>query len=143
MQISTKGRYALRFLVDLAQHQGEGPVALREIAERQSLSKKYLEHIITMLSSTDMLQVTRGYQGGYQLAKPASEITVADVLRVAEGGLELVPCMTDSNEPCDQLENCMTAGVWNGLADVMTRYVEGITLQDILDKHGVGAEYCI
>ena len=91
MQISTKGRYALRFLLDLSQHQDQGPVALKSIAERQGISKKYLEHVISMLNPTGMLNITRGYQGGYRLAKDPSDITVADVLRATEGGLAPVP----------------------------------------------------
>lgn len=143
MQISTKGRYALRFLVDLCQHQGEGSVSLKSIAERQSISKKYLEHVISMLNPTGMLQITRGYQGGYQLAKKPSEITVADVLRVTEGGLSPVPCLKSETKGCERSEDCMTMGVWDGLERVITEYLEDITLQDIIDNYGPTTEYYI
>jgi len=143
MQISTKGRYALRFLVDLCQHQDEGSVSLKSIADRQDISKKYLEHVISMLNPTGMLQITRGYQGGYQLAKKPSEITVADVLRVTEGGLSPVPCLASDIKGCERTEDCMTIGVWSGLEKVITEYLEGITLQDILDDYGPAMEYYI
>ncbi len=136
MQISTKGRYALRFLLDLSQHQGDGPVALKSIAERQGISKKYLEHVISMLNPTGMLNITRGYQGGYRLAKAPSDITVADVLRATEGGLAPVP-YKDGHAVGATQEEAMSMRVWEGLEGVMARYLEGMTLQDMLDN---GAE---
>lgn len=132
MQISTKGRYALRFLLDLSQHQDQGPVALKSIAERQGISKKYLEHVISMLNPTGMLNITRGYQGGYRLAKSPSDITVADVLRATEGGLAPVP-YKDGHVADITQEETMSMRVWEGLEGVMARYLEGMTLQDMLD----------
>jgi Rrf2 family protein len=143
MQISSKGRYALRFLLDLCQHQGDGCAPLKAIAERQDISKKYLEHVIALLTPTGMLKVTRGYQGGYRLNKKPADITVADVLRITEGTLAPVPCLDDSTTPCARQEDCMTRGVWEGLEHVITDYLEGITLQDILDTYGPGIEYFI
>lgn len=133
MQISTKGRYALRFLLDLSQHQDQGPVALKSIAERQGISKKYLEHVISMLNPTGMLNITRGYQGGYRLAKSPSDITVADVLRATEGGLAPVPYKDGHVSDVTQ-EETMSMRVWEGLEGVMARYLEGMTLQDMLDS---------
>ncbi|MDR0514338.1 MAG: Rrf2 family transcriptional regulator [Coriobacteriaceae bacterium] len=135
MQISTKGRYALRFLLDLCQRQDEGSISLKSIAERQDISKKYLERIISMLSSSGMLTVSRGYQGGYQLAKSPAEISIADVLRITEGGLAPVP------DP--ENDSYMTIDIWKGLEDVITDYLEGITLQDVIDAHGPLVEYYI
>lgn len=143
MQVSTKGRYALRFLLDLCQHAGEGPVPLKSVAERQGISKKYLEHVIAMLSPTGMLQITRGYAGGYQLARDPKDITVADILRVTEGGLAPVSCLAGDTNTCERRAECMTIGVWEGLERVVTDYLEGITLQDILDKYGPTIEYYI
>jgi Rrf2 family protein len=143
MQISTKGRYALRFLLDLCQHQNEGYVSLKSIAERQEISKKYLERIVSMLSPAGMLKITRGYQGGYQLTKAPSEITVADVLRITEGNLAPVACLEGDSEGCDRREDCLTLGVWKGLGDVIEEYLGTITLQDILDEHGPSVEYFI
>jgi Rrf2 family protein len=143
MQISTKGRYALRFLLDLCQHQGQGPVSLKSIAERQGISKKYLEHVISMLSPTGMLQITRGYQGGYRLAKSPSDITVADVLAATEGGLAPVSCLEGESHGCERREECMTIGVWEGLEKVIVDYLGDITLQGILDSYGPTIEYYI
>ncbi len=144
MQISTKGRYAMQFLLDLCQHQGDGPVALKAIAERQGISKKYLEHIVAMLNPSGMLKITRGYQGGYQLAKDPASITVADVLRVTEGGL--TPAPTESSTEHSGVtasEEKMAMGVWNGLEEVITEYLEAISLQDILDSYTPAIEYYI
>ncbi len=143
MQISTKGRYALRFLLDLCQHQGEGYVSLKSVAERQGISKKYLEHIISMFNPTGLLNISRGYQGGYQLSKEPSEITVAEILRITEGGLAPVSCLESETEGCERRENCLTLGVWKGLEQVITEYLESITLQDILDEYGPAVEYYI
>lgn len=142
MQISTKGRYALQFLLDLSRRHHSGPVALKSVAQRQGISKKYLEHIVAMLAPAGMLQITRGYQGGYQLARKPSEITVADVLRITEGGLISVPepLDTGSGQPFEEL---MTRQVWEGLDRVVADYLQGITLQDILDSHTPAIEYYI
>lgn len=144
MQISTKGRYAMQFLLDLCQHQHSGPVALKSIAERQGISKKYLEHIVSMLNPTGMLKITRGYQGGYQLAKDPTDITVADVLRMTEGGLAPVPA--GSSEERGGLvpsEEKMMEGVWDGLEGVITEYLESISLRDIIDAYTPAIEYYI
>lgn len=141
MKISTKGRYALRFLLDLSQHQGSGIVSLKSIAERQDISKKYLERIVALLTPSGMLRVTRGYQGGYELARDPSEITVAEVLRITEGSLSPVDCLNE--RVCPRQTDCMTVDVWKGLEDVVTDYLEGITLQDILDRQTPSIEYFI
>jgi Rrf2 family protein len=143
MQISTKGRYALRFLLDLCQHQEDGYVSLKSIAERQDISKKYLEHIVSMFNPTGLLNISRGYQGGYQLGKDPSEVTVADVLRITEGGLAPVSCLDGEVEGCERREDCLTLGVWKGLERVISEYLESISLQDILDEYGPTVEYYI
>jgi Rrf2 family protein len=143
MQVSTKGRYALRFLLDLCQHQGQGPVPLKDVAERQDISKKYLEHVVSMLNPTGILHIMRGYQGGYLLAKSPADITVADVLRVTEGGLAPVTCLEGDTLGCERREECMTLGVWKGLEKVIEDYLEGVSLQDILDSQGSQIEYYI
>lgn len=144
MQISTKGRYAMQFLLDLCQHQHSGPVALKAIAERQGISKKYLEHIVSMLNPTGMLKITRGYQGGYQLAKDPADITVADVLRMTEGGLAPVPAgSSEEHGGLVPSEEKMMESVWNGLEGVITEYLESISLQDIIDSYIPAIEYYI
>lgn len=133
MKISTKGRYALRMLLDLAEHSEEGYVALKDVAKRQELSKKYLEQIVPILTHTDLLQTNRGFQGGYRLARPASDYTVGEILRITEGNLSPVPCMETCPNPCKRSSFCPTLPVWEGLGKVINDYLDSITLQSILD----------
>ncbi|MGM9680293.1 MAG: RrF2 family transcriptional regulator [Eubacteriales bacterium] len=133
MRISTKGRYALRMMLDLAEHSEEGYVALKDVAERQDLSKKYLEQIVPMLNHTNFLQTNRGNQGGYRLARPASGYTVGEILRITEGNLSPVPCMDTCPNPCKRSSFCLTLPVWEGLEKVIDDYLDSVTLQDLLD----------
>ena len=135
MKISTKGRYALRLMLDLAQHKDEGFIALKDIAERQDISKKYLEQIVPLLNKADILRTNRGYQGGYMLAKPPDKYTVGDILRVTEGSIAPVSCLDSEVNNCPRCNDCMTLGVWKGLNEVIVNYLDGITLQDILDDY--------
>ncbi len=134
MKISTKGRYALRMLLDLAQHQENGYIALKDIAKRQGISKKYLEQIIPILNKSDVLTANRGYQGGYRLAKAPSKYTVGEILRLTEGSLSPVACLDHDPIECDRCDDCMTLPVWKGLDRVINEYLDGITLQDIIDQ---------
>ena len=145
MKISTKGRYALRLLLDLAQHKEDGYIALKDIAERQEISKKYLEQIVGILNRADILRTNRGYQGGYMLAKAPDQYTVADVLRITEGSLAPIACLEQVENQCERSNVCITLDVWKGLHQVIVAYLEGITLQDILDRHQDenGSEYYI
>ena len=113
MKISTKTRYGMRFMIDLAQSQGEGRVALKDIADRQGLSKKYLEQVVAPLASAGLLDVTRGNQGGYRLSRDASAITLADIVAASEDGLELLDCM-GSLSACERAEDCPSRRVWGG-----------------------------
>ena len=135
MKISTKGRYALRMMIDLAQNQGDGYVSLKDIANRQEISKKYLEQIVAILNKPDVLRTNRGYQGGYRLAKNANEYTVGDILRLTEGGLAPVSCLDNSPILCDRADDCITLPIWKGLYKVISEYLDSITLQDIVDKN--------
>mgnify|MGYP003391029175 FL=1 len=135
MKISTKGRYVLRMLLDLAEHRGEGYIALKDIAKRQGISKKYLEQIIPLLNNTDILVASRGYQGGYMLAKSPDMYTVGDILRITEGSIAPVSCLEGGSSVCDRDDQCMTLYVWEGLEKVIAEYLDSITLQDILDRH--------
>lgn len=135
MKISTKGRYALRMMIDLAQNQGDGYVSLKDIANRQEISKKYLEQIVAILNKPDVLRTNRGYQGGYRLAKNANEYTVGDILRLTEGGLAPVSCLDNSPILCDRAEDCITLPIWKELYKVISEYLDSITLQDIVDKN--------
>ena len=144
MRISTKGRYALRLLLDLAEHRGDGFVSLKEIAERQGISKKYLEQIIPILNKTNVLRTNRGAQGGYMLARNPDKYTVGEILRLTEGTLAPVACLEQEENFCDRQEECATLPVWQGLYDVINEYLDGITLQDILDQeHAKGGDYVI
>ncbi|MBD5498605.1 MAG: Rrf2 family transcriptional regulator [Lachnospiraceae bacterium] len=134
MKISTKGRYALRMLLDLAEHQGEGYVALKDIAERQDISKKYLEQIIPLFNKSDILRTTRGFQGGYRLAKTPDKCTVGEILRLTEGSLSPVACLEHTPIECERCNECATLPVWQGLYRVINEYLDGITLQDILNR---------
>lgn len=133
MKISTKGRYALRMLLDLAEHQNDGYIALKDIAARQNISKKYLEQIVPVLNKSDILSTNRGYQGGYRLAKSPSKYTVGEILRLTEGTLSPVPCLDHEPIDCPRSAECITLPVWQGLKKAVCDYLDGITLQDILD----------
>ena len=133
MKISTKGRYALRFLVDLAENGGDKFVSLTAISERQGISKKYLEQIIPSLNEAGFLVTGRGFQGGYKLGKSLSECTVGDILRATEGSLAPVSCL-EGDASCDRERDCDTLFVWKGLMSVIEDYLDDITLRDILSR---------
>ncbi len=144
MKISTKGRYALRLLLDLGEHRGDGFVSLKEIAERQDISKKYLEQIIPILNKTGVLRTNRGAQGGYMLARTPDKYTVGEILRLTEGSLAPVACLEQEPNLCERQESCATLPVWRGLYRVINDYLDNITLQDILDQeHEKGGDYVI
>ena len=121
-------------LLDLAEHQSEGYIALKDIAARQDISKKYLEQIIPILNKSGFLLASRGFQGGYSLAVPADRITVGDVLRITEGSLAPIPCLESDPPGCERSAHCETLPVWQGLYDVVNNYLDGITVQDIVDS---------
>jgi Rrf2 family protein len=145
MKISTKGRYALRLMLDLAEHRGDGIVALKDIAERQNISKKYLEQIVTLLNRTDVLRTNRGSQGGYQLAHEPEKYTVGNILRITEGSISPIDGIEYTHKLGENKTAAMTIEVWRGLEKVMLDYLDGITLQDILDRFGDSDkyDYCI
>jgi Rrf2 family protein len=145
MMISTRGRYALRMMVDLADHQGNGYVSLKDIAERQEISKKYLEQIIPVLNSAQFLQTTRGFQGGYRLSRAPKDYTMAEILQATEGTLVPVSCLDGTENSCARQAACATLPVWEGLSKVVKDYLNGITLQDVLDDlhRRTGGDYVI
>ncbi len=134
MKISTRGRYALRMLIDIAESQQEGYVSLKDISERQLISKKYLEQIVPSLVSAGFLSAGRGHMGGYKLALDTSRITVADVLRVTEGNLAPVSCLEGEVNDCPRAKGCDTLFVWQGLMEVIVDYLESITIRDIIAR---------
>ena len=133
MKISTKGRYALRMMLDLAEHRNCGYIALKDIAERQNISKKYLEQIVPVFNKSNILRTNRGFQGGYQLSREPDRYTVGEILRLTEGSLAPVACLTQDPIECERSADCATLPVWQGLEKVINEYLDGITLQDILD----------
>lgn len=133
MKISTKGRYALRLMLDLAQNQKTVLWHLKTLPKGR-IYQKYLEQIVPILNRAGLLKTTRGYQGGYMLSKSPQSYTVGDILRITEGSLAPVACLEDEENQCDKYETCMTVGVWKGLYKVINNYLDSITLQDILDK---------
>ena len=142
MRISTKGRYAMCVMIDLAEHYKEGPVALKDIAARQNISKKYLEQIVSLLNRPDFLKTTRGAQGGYMLARTPDKYTVAEILKLSEGSLAPVPDLDDPSEAAAAADYQLLP-LWQGLYDVVNSYLEGVTLQSILDKRMESFDYSI
>ena len=137
MKISTKGRYALRMMLDLAAHQGDGYVALKDIAQRQEISKKYLEQIVPMLGKSDILRTTRGYQGGYRLARDPHDYTVGEILRLTEGSLAPVACLDGDCKGCSRSDECPTLDVWKNLDKLINDYLDGVTLDQLVaPNHG-------
>ncbi|MGN0327210.1 MAG: RrF2 family transcriptional regulator [Lachnospiraceae bacterium] len=143
MKISTRGRYSLRMMIDLAQHYNEGFIALKDISTRQEISKKYLEQIIPFLNRSNLLNSNKGHMGGYQLAKSPSEITIREILESAEGSLTPVSCMDNSPNLCEKCSDCMTLPIYEGLYDVIIKYFESITLEDIINHQMTDFTYNI
>ncbi|MBO5143436.1 MAG: Rrf2 family transcriptional regulator [Clostridia bacterium] len=131
MKISTKGRYALRVMIDLALNSNEKYISIKDIANRQEISNKYLEQIISMLNKAGFLEVARGNAGGYKLAKQPNEYIIGDILRATEGELAPIYCLTDDGE-CDKQKNCKTYSFWKGLDAVINDYVDSKTLEDLI-----------
>ncbi len=133
MQISTKSRYGLRAMVELALSYGDGPVSLREISENQEISDKYLEQIVPHLKTEGFLRSVRGAGGGYELTKPPEEITILHILQTLEGPLALVDCV-DSPKICDRKEVCVTRELWVGIQKSMEEFLESRTLDELARK---------
>lgn len=137
MQISTRGRYGLRAMVDLAMYTNHGPLALRVIAERQGLSDSYLEQVFNSLRKAGLVSAIRGSQGGYELSRPADQITVGHVLRALEGSLAPVHCVDEDsskNPACSREKACITRSFWKELRDVINNFLDQTTLQDLVDR---------
>ena len=132
MMISTKGRYALRFLADLARHQEAGYVALRDVARRQEISEKYLEIVVKELVKGGLLTAHRGKGGGYRLARPMEEIRVKEVLERMEGPLAPVACLEPGRGDCPRKADCPTLPLWQGLDRVIGEYLDRFTLADLI-----------
>jgi len=133
MKFSTRGRYGTRALLELALHQGEGPVLLRDIAQRQQISLQYLEHLITPLITAGMVVSTRGPRGGVWLARPPEEIRLSEVIQLLEGSIAPVECLNNP-EICNRSESCATRDIWGELKKAMNGVLESTTLQDLVER---------
>ena len=134
MQISTKGRYALRLMLDLAVHNTGELVKIKDISARENISEKYLEQIISSLKKAGYVKSLRGAQGGYMLRRPPKEYTVGMILRLTEGTLAPVSCLREDQEPCEKSDSCCTLPIWKGLADLIDKYFDEMTLADVLQS---------
>lgn len=132
MKISTRGRYALRIMLDLAANDSGGYISLKDIAARQGITVKYLEQIMIALRKAGYLKSSRGSGGGYRLARPASDYTVGDILRTTEGNLSPINCLEDDMNMCPRSMACPTLRFWAGLDRVIGEYVDSVTLEDLL-----------
>lgn len=131
--VSTRGRYALRVLIDLAERGTEEFVPLKDITEKEGISKKYLESIMTLLSKNNMVEGVHGKGGGYRLNRPAKDYTVGMILRLTEGDLSPVACLAPEAEACQRSEICKTLPMWRGLKKVVNDYLESVTIEDLLN----------
>lgn len=140
MKISTKGRYALRLMIDLALHSESGYVPIKAIAERQDISDKYLEQIISVLSRAGYVRSVRGAGGGYKLADTPDKYTVGMILRLTEGSLAPVVCLEPEINPCERKDKCPTLFVWQKIYDAVNDVVDNITLAELVEKSKAASE---
>ena len=143
MMISTKGRYALRVMIDIAEHQHDGYIPLKEIAARQEISEKYLEGIVKSLVKERYLTGLRGKSGGYRLTKTPEEYTVGSILRLSEGSLAPVACLEQNPVECRRMAECRTLPMWRKLNTMINDYFDGITLADLVNTSQPGNDYVI
>ena len=134
MKLSTRSRYGTRMMLDLAQHYGESPVQIGEIARRQGISVKYLEQLIIPLKKANYIKSVRGPKGGHVLAKPPEEITVGEIVELLEGGINLADCI-ENPDTCDRSETCLTRGIWETATKAMSQELNSITLSDMIKGH--------
>lgn len=131
MIVSTRGRYALRVMIDLAEHLDQERIPLKEIAERQSISQKYIEAIMTLLSKNNFVDAVHGKGGGYKLNRKPEEYKVGEILRLTEGSLAPVACLASGADPCPKKDVCKTLPMWSKLDDLVENYLDSVTLADL------------
>ena len=142
MKISTKGRYALRLMLDLAYNHTGSFIPIKNISQRQDISDKYLEQIITQLSRAGLVKSARGAQGGYMLAKEPQEYTVGEILRLLEGNLAPVACVDDTKDACTRADECVIMEVWREIKDAVNKVVDNITLADLVEQQRQKCRCC-
>lgn len=133
MAISSKGRYALRVLIDLAENDNGTYIPMKVVAGRQGISLKYLEHILPMLKQRNIIEGIQGKGGGYRLVRKPEEYTVGEILRIVEGDFAPVSCLECGAEPCDRADQCRTISMWKKLQNMIGEYFDGITLKDLMN----------
>lgn len=143
MMISTRGRYALRVLIDLAEHRRDSFITLKEVAARQDISEKYLENIVKELVRSGMLDALRGKGGGYRLGREPEQINVLEVLTLMEGTLVPVACLEEGSRPCERATGCRTLSLWRGLNEVVSDYLARFTIRDLMRREEDGFDYVI
>ena len=141
LKISTKGRYALRIMIDLAHHVEEGPVSLRAVAERQNVTLKYMESIMSLLLREELVISSRGKSGGYKLTRAPKDYDVYEILHAAEGNLAPVQCLATSVNDCPLQNTCPTLPMWKGLDNIVQEYLKGYTLDQLL-REGENPQFC-
>ena len=132
MNVTSKGRYALRIMIDLAQHRDEGYISLKTISDRTQLSMKYLEMIVGNLKKAELVDSTRGKEGGYKLNKTPQEYSIGEILRCIEGSLAAVACRREGEIQCDRSGACLTVPMWKELDDITNAYLDTVSLEDLL-----------
>lgn len=143
MRISTKGRYAIRLMLDIASHSDGGNVSLKDVSKRQNISLKYLEQIVNILSKAGLLRSQRGAQGGYKMMRKPEEYTMGDILRVTEGEISPLSCLEDEINQYMRLSNYPTIKFWTGLYDTINNYLDGTTIADLMNNaEENGNDFC-
>ncbi len=143
MKISTKGRYAVRVMIDLSEHDNGEFIPLMDIAARQGISEKYLESIVSVLSKNDYLISLRGKGGGYKLARRPEEYTVGEILKITEGSFAPVACLEKKPNRCERAAECKTLKMWEGFQKLAEEYFEGITIEDLTNQNADAVNYVI
>lgn len=134
MMVSTRGRYALRVMVDLAEKDQDSYTPMKEVAERQGISLKYIERIMPVLARNQMVEGVHGKGGGYRLSRRPEEYRVGEILRLTEGDLAPVACLECGAEPCRRVDECRTVSMWSGLHDLINEYFDSITIADLMKE---------
>ncbi|MCI5792516.1 MAG: RrF2 family transcriptional regulator [Lachnospiraceae bacterium] len=140
--VSTKGRYAIRVLLDLAEHRNGAYIPMKEVAERQDISLKYLEKILPVLAKNNLIKGVHGKGGGYMLTREPEDYKIGEILRLTEGDIAPVACLQPGAEPCEKASECRTLPMWSKFNDIINEYFDGITLRDLMKTNG-GNEYII
>ena len=141
MRLSTKTRYGTRAMVDIGEHHGNGPVSLRELANRQGLSMKYMEQIVPLLKASGLIRSARGAQGGYVLAKEPTQISLHDIVHALVGSWSLVDCL-DDDTLCDRAKECVTYEIWGDIQTVIYQVLDSTTLAEMIDRHKKKRKAC-